>query len=425
LKSLAPGNQRTTNTWDGENRLTQVALPSGIRNTFSYNRDGQRVQKQDSGGTTKHVWDWPNIVLETDGSNNVVVVYTLNPVVLGNLVLQRRSGITSFYLFDALGSSTQLASSLGSVTDSYLYDSFGNTLLSSGTTANPFRFLVRYGYYYDADLLGYQSRARYYNPQSGRWLTRLDYLGFRGNLYVYFSINPLLRSSSIPADPAALTTKGCTDGEAACVQQAVRIAVDALQTKNCFSDLLKGHKNCEAEQLTRCLLNVMNSMVISCVNLNNDETKPCGIGQTTAGFYYPYASNQDLYCIPLKSSPGRCSPCQLPIGFAFADDCSLCDGTQSVPVALCRTPDPGTFQPWPRNKELPLNTQIDQTYCSSDPNKTKVRTLAGLLVHEAAHSCVGKHLPDPEPAFDNCGRPNPTVIEQAFRKCVGLPPRKT
>ena len=35
LTSRNPSNQRTTNTWDFENRLTQVALPSGDRRTRS------------------------------------------------------------------------------------------------------------------------------------------------------------------------------------------------------------------------------------------------------------------------------------------------------------------------------------------------------------------------------------------------------
>ena len=77
LTSLSPSNQRTTNTWDFENRLTQVALPSAIVDTFTYNGDGQRVQKIDSTGTTKHVWDGQNILLETDASNIIQVVYTL------------------------------------------------------------------------------------------------------------------------------------------------------------------------------------------------------------------------------------------------------------------------------------------------------------------------------------------------------------
>ncbi len=167
--SLAPGNQRTTNTWDGESRLTLVALPSGIVDSFTYNGDGQRVQKQDSTGTTKHVWDGQNILLETNASNIVQVAYTLEPVFYGNLISQSRGGVDSFFLFEVLGSTRQLANSAGSVTDTYLYDAFGNALLS-GTTINPFQFVGREGYYLDLDLLTYLARARYYGSSVGRFL---------------------------------------------------------------------------------------------------------------------------------------------------------------------------------------------------------------------------------------------------------------
>ena len=100
LSSLSPSGQRTTNTWDFENRLTQVALPSAVVDTFTYNGDGQRVQKIDSTGTTKHVWDGQNILLETNASNIVQVVYTLQPMLYGNLISQWRGGIGSFYIFD-------------------------------------------------------------------------------------------------------------------------------------------------------------------------------------------------------------------------------------------------------------------------------------------------------------------------------------
>ena len=46
--TVAPPNQRTTNTWDGENRRTRVQLPGGVVDTSVYNGDGQRVQVQDS-----------------------------------------------------------------------------------------------------------------------------------------------------------------------------------------------------------------------------------------------------------------------------------------------------------------------------------------------------------------------------------------
>ena len=172
LTTLAPGNQLTTNTWDGENRLTQVALPSAIVDSFTYNGDGQRVQKQDSTGTTNHIWDGQNIMLETNSSNIIQVVYTLEPLLYGNLISQSRSGVDSFFLFDAPGSTRQLASLAGSVTDSYLYDAFGNIVLTSGATTNCFRFVGELGYYFDADPVSYLLRARPYDASRGRLLSR-------------------------------------------------------------------------------------------------------------------------------------------------------------------------------------------------------------------------------------------------------------
>jgi RHS repeat-associated protein len=215
-KSLAPLNQRTTNTWDGESRLTRVALPSGIVNTFTFSGDGQRVQKVDSSGTTKHVWDGENILLETDGSNVVQVVYTLEPALYGNLVSQRRSGATSIYLFDALGSTRELASSTGSVTDSYVYDSFGNILLTSGSTINWFRFIGHSGCYYDIDIGDYNLRARFYGAAIGRFLSR-DPLesSNRSNGYVYSFNNPAVLSdpSGLQAIPTKLTLDPVGDCE--------------------------------------------------------------------------------------------------------------------------------------------------------------------------------------------------------------------
>jgi len=197
LTSLAPGSQWTTNTWDGENRLTQVALPSGIVDTFTYDGDGQRVQKQDSTGTTNRVWDGQNILLETNTSNIIQVVYTLEPVLYGNLISQSRGGADSFYLFDALGTTRQLSSTAGSVTDSYLYDSLGNNLSASGSTTNWFRFVGRAGYELDSDLSAYTLRVRAYTPTTGRFISR-DPSSYGGplvgssyDLYTYADNNPV------------------------------------------------------------------------------------------------------------------------------------------------------------------------------------------------------------------------------------------
>jgi RHS repeat-associated protein len=197
----ANGNLRTsetvnggviTYTWDDENRLTQIEEEFATTNQYTFNGDGQRVQIVDSQGTKKPIWDFENILLETDGSNVTQVVYTLEPVLYGNLVSQRRGSTTSFYLFDALGSTRKLTSSAGAVTDSYEFKAYGETFASSGTTVNVFRWVGELGYYYDIDRLAYYLRARPYNPALARFLSQdpIGFVGSKWNLYEYADGSP-------------------------------------------------------------------------------------------------------------------------------------------------------------------------------------------------------------------------------------------
>jgi RHS repeat-associated protein len=184
---------RTTHTWNDENQLTQVQKTGMTTNQYTFNGDGQRVQIVDSQGTKKPIWDLENILLETDGSNVTQVVYTLEPAGYGNLVSQRRGSTTSFYLFDALGSTRKLTSSAGAVTDSYEFRAYGDAHSSSGTTVNVFRWVGELGYYYDINRLAYYLRARPYNPALARFLSQ-DPIGFVGspwNLYEYVRSSPV------------------------------------------------------------------------------------------------------------------------------------------------------------------------------------------------------------------------------------------
>jgi RHS repeat-associated protein len=75
----------------------------------------------------------------------------------------------SFYGYDGGGNVRQLTNSAGAVTDTYEYDAFGNDVYHTGTTPN--NYLYR-GEQYDSDLALYYLRARYYNPGTGRFLSR-------------------------------------------------------------------------------------------------------------------------------------------------------------------------------------------------------------------------------------------------------------
>jgi RHS repeat-associated protein len=77
--------------------------------------------------------------------------------------------VPSFYEYDGAGSVRQLTSSTGAVTDTYEYDAFGNSFTVTGSTPN--NYLYR-GEQYDSDLGLYYLRARYYNPATGRFMSR-------------------------------------------------------------------------------------------------------------------------------------------------------------------------------------------------------------------------------------------------------------
>ena len=201
--SLAPGNQLTTNAWDGENRLTHVSLPAGIVDTFTYNSDGHRVQKQDSTGTTNHIWDGENILLESDGSGSIQVVYTLTPSLAGELVSQSRSGQTAYYHFDGYDSTREISNTSAVITDSYVYNSFGEIIASSGTTATPFRYLGGIGYYLDNDTQRLYVRNRFLETALGRWQSQ-DPLGVRFadvNTFLYVTNNPLRFTDRLGLQP--------------------------------------------------------------------------------------------------------------------------------------------------------------------------------------------------------------------------------
>ena len=78
-----------------------------------------------------------------------------------------RQGV-AYYHFDALGSITNLTDPTGAVQNRYQYDAWGNHRTQSGTQWNPFGFT---GHEYDEETGLYYAKARFYDPEVGRFLT--------------------------------------------------------------------------------------------------------------------------------------------------------------------------------------------------------------------------------------------------------------
>jgi RHS repeat-associated protein len=89
---------------------------------------------------------------------------------------------------DGLGSVTSLSSSAGSIANTYTYDSFGNLTNSTGSLTNSFRYTARE---FDTETSLYYYRARYYDPNAGRFLSE-DPIGFHAGIdqYRYALNNP-------------------------------------------------------------------------------------------------------------------------------------------------------------------------------------------------------------------------------------------
>ncbi len=178
----------TTYAWDFENRLTSVTLPgSGGTVSFKYDPFGRRIYKSSCAGTSIYAYDDDNVIEETNSTGAVVARYEQTENVDEPLA-QLRSGSSTYYEADGLGSVTSLTSSSAAVAAAYTYDSFGKLTNSSGSLQNPYRYTGRE---FDSETGLYYYRARYYDSASGRFLSE-DPIGFNGgaNFYRYVRTTP-------------------------------------------------------------------------------------------------------------------------------------------------------------------------------------------------------------------------------------------
>ncbi len=143
---------------------------------------------------TNYVWDVENdsYLMETDGSDNTTVAYTSEPVQYGRVIFQHRDGETNYYHFDVQGSTRQITNAATVVTDTQLYDSFGLSLSTSGTTVNNLRYIAEPGYYHDPQNSNYYTRARSFEPTIARWTSFPFAVVPRFANYVYVLNRPII-----------------------------------------------------------------------------------------------------------------------------------------------------------------------------------------------------------------------------------------
>jgi RHS repeat-associated protein len=111
---------------------------------------------------------------------------------VGGLLAKVEGTTTHHFLHDGNGNVGQMINASGGAIDAhYEYDPYGNTIVATGSAAatNSYRFSTKY---LDNESNLYYYGYRYYDPTTGRWLSR-DPIEEEGglNLYIFVLNNPI------------------------------------------------------------------------------------------------------------------------------------------------------------------------------------------------------------------------------------------
>lgn len=194
LKRRSDGTQTVTYDWinDGENRL--IGVNSGTsQQQYIYDAFGSRVATIADGVRTNYltapIWNLPEVLMEYGVNGQVTADYTQGV----GLVRSIRDGKEGFYHTDGLGSTRVITDNIGLITDRYTYDAFGVLLNTTGTFGNSFQFA---GEQRDSSTGLDYLRARYYDPNLGRFISKDAYAGtlndpYSQHDYQYAHANPV------------------------------------------------------------------------------------------------------------------------------------------------------------------------------------------------------------------------------------------
>ncbi|NET90611.1 MAG: RHS repeat-associated core domain-containing protein [Kamptonema sp. SIO1D9] len=191
-----------TLSYNANDQLEKVTDSTG--NTvveYTYDSQGRRIEVDDRDFVIAPMvgtgLDSPHLV--ADGTGEVVSRY----VYAGAMPLMRldENGTPVYYLADAMGSVIGLADNGGGSAASFHYDSFGNLRGSSGgadalpeLAGGDFRFQ---GHWLEESTDLYHFRARYYDPEVGRFISRdpvdiIETAPESSNPYQFVYNNPLI-----------------------------------------------------------------------------------------------------------------------------------------------------------------------------------------------------------------------------------------
>lgn len=190
--------QKTHYTWTKSNQLASVILPDQKQVAYSYDENNLLKSKQKllpNGATSNEnfTWDINSSVprLLEDGKNEYIYGTDSSPIAQVN----KQTDELSYLIGDNQGSIVAVVGTNddGTTTDvaKYRYDAYGNLVYNekdADHSVTPFAYA---GEYQDSDTGLYNLRARWYEPETGTFLSKDPANALTGEAYSYASGNPL------------------------------------------------------------------------------------------------------------------------------------------------------------------------------------------------------------------------------------------
>ncbi len=162
----------TDYAYDVKDQLLSVSQNTANLGVFSYDYQGHRIVKDMGGSVVRYAYDGNSVLLETDNTGATLAKFDYGPDRL--LSMNHATEGRAYYLFDALGSVANLTNTAGGIQARYQYDAWGNYRSTAGNSFNRFAFT---GHEKDNETNLYYFKARFYDPETGRFLNQDAYLG--------------------------------------------------------------------------------------------------------------------------------------------------------------------------------------------------------------------------------------------------------
>ena len=182
--------------WEKGNRLTMM---NSAENSllFGYDASGLRTWRIVNEDYTEYTYIGTTLVSQDTDGEIINFSYTASGAPYGFTL----NGTSYFYLLNLQGDIIGIYDSNGNIVVQYVYDSWGKLISITGSLAdtvgvkNPLRYR---GYYYDTLSGLYYLQSRYYDPETGRFISS-DTLLIAGNdtiqgtnLFAYCYNNPVM-----------------------------------------------------------------------------------------------------------------------------------------------------------------------------------------------------------------------------------------